>query len=93
MKNQTIVFLLTGLLLATPALAGSQGDTHQDRAGQIAALESRDNTLKRRLSGSKIGAVKRSEVARQRAQIRKLIERLEAGESVDPSEVHRVYGN
>lgn len=92
MKNQTIVFLLTGLLLATPAFAGSQDTTSQDRAGQIAGLERRAEVLQRRLHGSKIGAVKRSEIQRQRMEIRDLIERLEAGEPVDSSELRRVYG-
>jgi len=53
-------------------------------------LEDGYKALTRRYAGTKLGAVRHAEIAKQQRAINDLIRRLEAGENVDPSEIDRV---
>jgi hypothetical protein len=91
-KNSASWFLVGVLaLVSVPAMAADTLPGEQPTAqAQEARLASAYHTLASSEASMKLGAVKQSEVMRQRVEIKDLIRRLEAGEQVAPSEVDRV---
>ena len=100
MKKATLAVFAAIGLASTPALAG-RGDHHDSHHGNFRsaqhqeihhALEQRDDLLQRRSTTFRIGAVERQEIAKERREIRKLQDRLEAGEPVDSYTLYRALG-
>jgi transcription elongation GreA/GreB family factor len=99
MKKTTIALFAAIGLASTPALAGRADRSephHGFRSAQHQeihhALEQRDDLLQRRSNTFRIGAVERQEIAKERREIRKLQDRLEAGEAVDSYTLYRALG-
>ena len=89
MKSSVIAILVFGVLLSAPALAGTQGKS-DDKNLRVAELERRAEALRQRFNHQpKVSASERSEFSREQREIRKMIERLESGETVEPSEMER----
>lgn len=90
MRHKVVTFLVAGMLLSAPALSGAQSQGGQDRAATIAALEQRAEVLEQ--APPNPGAVRRQQIAKERAQIQELIGRLQAGQPVDPKELDQILG-
>jgi TolA-binding protein len=92
MKRQFFALLIAGAVcvsLATGALAGSpHGDFEKGKL--VLKLEERDRQLEQRAQATK--GAPRMELEMQRRQVRNLIEKIKAGESVDPQEIDVLLG-
>jgi hypothetical protein len=91
MSKTLRVVLRAGLVLATAssmAFAASPTSTQNEKT--VAKLEQRAAQLTP--TGTKFGAAQASENAQQRREIDSMIERLRAGQSVDPKEIDRLLG-
>jgi hypothetical protein len=90
--NKTIsVVLRAGLVLATvsgTAFAASSNPAQNEKT--IAKLEQTARQLTP--TGAKFGAVQASENERRKREIDGVVERLRAGQSVDPKEIDRLLG-
>jgi hypothetical protein len=90
MKFSAIAILVAGVLVSGTALAAAQGRHDEDTNAQIRQLERRAEAVEQRYTGpGNRGAVGREEIARERREIRKMIERLESGGAVDSREMDR----
>jgi hypothetical protein len=66
---------------------------NETAAAHRTALEQRLDLLRAELHrGGKIGGVRHQQLSQERQQIQDLIDRLEAGQAVDPSEIDRLLG-
>lgn len=90
MWHKAATLLVAGMLLSTPAPSEAQSQSSQDRTATITALEQRAEALER--APANPGAVRRQQIAKERAQIQELIKRLQAGQPVDPKELDQVLG-
>jgi len=91
MSKTLRIILRAGLVLATAssaALAANPTSTQNQKT--IAKLEQRAAQLTP--TGSKFGGAQASENASQKREIDSMVERLRAGQSVDPKEVDRLLG-
>jgi hypothetical protein len=90
--NQTLrVALRSGLVLVTvsgTAFAVSSSAAQNEKT--IAKLEQTARTLTP--TGTKFGSVQADENARRKREIDGVIERLRAGQNVDPKEIDRLLG-
>ena len=87
------VFLVGAIaLVSLPALATDTRPAQQQTVQVQVQKERLANGYKTLAAHSAVtkGAVKQAEIARQRREIKDLIQRLEAGEQVAPGEVDRV---
>ena len=90
MKYSAIAILVAGVLVSGTALAGAQGRHDEGKTVQISELKGREHALERQnLGPGNLGAGGREEIARERREIRKMIEQLEAGKTVEPREMER----
>jgi|SRR5215469_2138054 len=91
MRKTLRVVLRAGLVLATAssvAFAASPTSTQNEKT--IAKLEQRSAQLTP--TGTKFGAPQASENAQQKREIDSMVQKLRAGQSVDPKEVDRLLG-
>lgn len=93
MRYSVIAILLAGVLVSGTALAGAQSaQSRKDEStkARISELERRADAVGRKYAGpGNLGAVGREEIARERREIRKMIEQLEEGGTVEPREMER----
>lgn len=92
MRYSAIAILLAGVLVSGAALAGAQSQSRKDDSTKvrISELERRAEAVGRKYTGpGNRGAVGRDEIARERREIQRMIEQLEAGGSVEPREMER----
>lgn len=83
MKRQSIAAVAFSLALAAPAWADS------NRPADIRTLaQTRENLARAQQGAGKPGQA--LAVQRQRQEVQKLLDQLEAGQQVDPAEVERV---
>ena len=86
MIKHMIAALATSLALATPVWADS------NRPADIQTLRSAEENLARAQQGAgKPGQTQAAQ--RQREEVQKLLDRLEAGQNVPPAEIERVLRN
>jgi hypothetical protein len=91
MKFSAIAILVAGVLVSGTALAGAQGRQDDDKTLRVSELERRAEALQNRANRGPghLGPVERDELAREQREIRRMIERLEAGGTVEPREMER----
>jgi hypothetical protein len=88
--KSAIAILVAGVLVSGSALAASQSRQDEDKSVRISELKRREQAVERQYTGpGNRGAVGRDEIARERREIRRMIERLEAGGSAEPREMDR----
>lgn len=89
MTYRTIALLVVATLLSTSALAQSQSQS-QEQTTSVPAIEQRyAKAYRQQTLGRKLGAMDYQRLARQRAEVQALIERVEAGQNVTPGDVDR----
>ena len=85
-KIRTVLAILLAASFWVDAVAAdSAAEVEARDDAAVATLEQRLEELQRYALGRKLGPTQRSELTRERARVRDAIERLEAGESVDPA--------
>ncbi len=90
MKRQVFTLLTAGVLctsLTVGAFAGSSA-ADSEKARVVSQLEKRAQRLEQHAQGTKGGG--RQEFELQRRQVQDLIERIKAGEAVDPQELDKL---
>ena len=91
MKYRILACLVFTIALGAPTLVGAQGSRDP---GAVAALKERQAKVTRQRShvATKPSAADRRELRELDARVRKLIERLEAGEAVSAQEIDEAFG-
>ena len=90
MMDKLVAFLIGTLLLGAPGLANAKGPGEvRDRA----QLEKRLAQHERQQAhvANKLGAQDQKRLNRHRAQVQKLIDRMEAGQAVSPAEIDQAF--
>jgi hypothetical protein len=88
--KRTFLAILAGVCLVAAAPLAASADVPSNER-QIARLTEYAQHLDLK-SREKLGARQRTEIEARRNAIRELVRRLQAGETVDPSEVDRLLG-
>ena len=86
MTARTIALLVGAFLLSGTTVASAQG---QDKSSAPSSLERRAEVARQHNLGRKLTASDYRQLSQQRARVQKLIDRLEAGQSVTPQEMDR----
>lgn len=98
MKRTIFILLAVGAVVAAQAASAVQGSgSASDRSAQISQLESRDAQLGDKLArtpvpqgrGDADRAIARQQIREQRQRIQDMIEKLRAGQQIDPAEIDR----
>lgn len=90
MNYSAIAILVAGALASGTALAAAESRVDDSKSARIRELERRAEAVDQHYHGpGNRGAVGRDEIARERREIRKMIEELEAGGTVEPREMDR----
>jgi hypothetical protein len=101
MKYSAFAVFAALALASTPALAHRHHDNdrahsarflNKDMATADRALKERDDTLRRSMAMTRVGAVERQDIAQQRREIRDLRDRLQDGHIIDHYTLYRALG-
>jgi len=90
MNRKFFTLLTTGALcvsLTAGAFANS-GSTNPEKSNAVSQLENQSQRLEQHAQATK--GIPRQELELQRFKVRQLIERIKAGESVDPREIDKL---
>ncbi len=87
MKRQFFILFTTGIFCAslTAGAFANSSSTGSEKGRVVSQLEKRAQRLEQHAQGTK--GAGRQEFELQRRQVQDLIERIKAGESVDPQEI------
>ena len=75
-------------LTATAGAFANPGSTNADKSNAVSQLENRDQRLEQHVQTTTGGG--RQAIVLQRRHVQQLIERIKAGESVDPREIDKL---
>ena len=90
MRISVTSLLIAGLLIATPAVAQSRPAGSTSSQVVLSQLAQRRARVDQIMARTPTGMAQRATLARQRGELDRLIEKLQAGQQVDASEVDRL---